>query len=166
MLVGTTIHRAQAATPGFLVAYWSPGDEVTLDLLPGRDVLALFESAMRSNALLSNVLTEWLPRPLAHAFCEALVGGKPMKQYRPAELALLAERLHGWTVKPSGSEGCRKAEVTRSGIDPHALQSKTILVRNVPGLFFIGEGVDVTGWLGGYHFQWARSSGWVAGQTA
>ncbi|MEH6458862.1 NAD(P)/FAD-dependent oxidoreductase [Chitinimonas sp. JJ19] len=147
-------------------SYWTPGREITLDLLPGRDVAELFEDAKRSDALLPNVLADWLPKRFAQAFCAAHVAIKPMKQYTPAELALLASQLHGWRVKPSGSEGYKKAEVTRGGVDTDALSSKTMMARKVPGLFFVGEVVDVTGWLGGYNFQWAWSSGWVAGQHA
>lgn len=147
-------------------SYWTPGREITLDLLPGRDVAELFEDAKRSDALLPNVLADWLPKRFAQAFCAAHVAIKPMKQYTPAELALLASQLHGWRVKPSGSEGYKKAEVTRGGVDTDALSSKTMMARKVPGLFFVGEVVDVTGWLGGYNFQWAWSSGWVAGQNA
>ncbi|GLR11523.1 membrane protein [Chitinimonas prasina] len=147
-------------------SYWAPGREITLDLLPGRDVAQLFEDAKRSDALLPNILADWLPKRFAQAFCAAHVTIKPMKQYTPAELALLASHLHGWRVKPSGSEGYKKAEVTRGGVDTDALSSKTMMARKIPGLFFVGEVVDVTGWLGGYNFQWAWSSGWVAGQNA
>jgi hypothetical protein len=147
-------------------SYWSPGESISLDLLPGRDAAALFEEAKRSDMLLPNVLADWLPKRFAHAFCESVVDIRPMKQYRPAELAQVAERLHQWQVKPSGSQGYKKAEVTRGGVDTNALQSKTLAARQVPGLYFVGEVVDVTGWLGGYNFQWAWSSGWVAGQNA
>ena len=147
-------------------SFWSPGQTITLDLLPGRDIRQLFEEAKRSDMLLPNVLSDWLPRRFAHAFCAALVDIKPMKQYQAFELEQMAARLHAWQVKPCGSQGYKKAEVTRGGIDTHALQSKTLAVRTMPGLYFVGEVVDVTGWLGGYNFQWAWSSGWVAGQNA
>ncbi|WP_374536936.1 NAD(P)/FAD-dependent oxidoreductase [Chitinimonas taiwanensis] len=147
-------------------SYWQPGREIALDLLPGRDAHALFEDAKRSDALLPNVLSDWLPKRFAQAFCEAIVPIKPIKQYTPRELASVAERLHDWRVVPSGSQGYKKAEVTRGGVDTDALSSKTLMARKVPGLFFVGEVVDVTGWLGGYNFQWAWSSGWVAGQNA
>ncbi|QNM96121.1 NAD(P)/FAD-dependent oxidoreductase [Chitinimonas koreensis] len=147
-------------------SFWQPGREISLDLLPGRDAGQLFEEAARSDALLPNVLATWLPKRFAQAFCAAHLDIRPMKQYRPAELAQLAQRLHDWRVKPSGSEGYKKAEVTRGGVDTDALSSKTMMARKVPGLFFVGEVVDVTGWLGGYNFQWAWSSGWVAGEHA
>ncbi|WP_374352824.1 NAD(P)/FAD-dependent oxidoreductase [Chitinimonas sp.] len=147
-------------------SYWSPGETIALDLLPGRDARQLFEEAKRSDALLPNVLADWLPKRFAQAFCAALVDIRPMKQYRPAELEQVAARLHDWQVVPCGSQGYKKAEVTRGGVDTNALQSKTLAARNVPGLYFVGEVVDVTGWLGGYNFQWAWSSGWVAGSHA
>ncbi|HEY9103595.1 NAD(P)/FAD-dependent oxidoreductase [Chitinimonas sp.] len=147
-------------------SYWTPGREISLDLLPGRDVSQLFEEARRSDMLLPNVLADWLPKRFAQAFCAAHGEVKPMKQYQVAELAALANHLHDWRVKPSGSEGYKKAEVTRGGVDTDALSSKTMMARKVPGLYFVGEVVDVTGWLGGYNFQWAWSSGWVAGQHA
>lgn len=147
-------------------SYWAPGREISLDLLPGRDAGQLFEEARRSDMLLPNVLSDWLPKRFAQAFCAAHGEVKPMKQYQLAELAALASHLHDWRVKPSGSEGYKKAEVTRGGVDTDALSSKTMMARKVPGLYFVGEVVDVTGWLGGYNFQWAWSSGWVAGQNA
>ncbi|GAB3242583.1 BaiN/RdsA family NAD(P)/FAD-dependent oxidoreductase [Chitinimonas naiadis] len=147
-------------------SYWTPGKEISLDLLPGRDAAQLFEEARRSDMLLPNVLADWLPKRFAQAFCAAHGEIKPMKQYSPAELNQIASHLHGWRVKPSGSEGYKKAEVTRGGVDTDALSSKTMMARKVPGLYFVGEVVDVTGWLGGYNFQWAWASGWVAGQNA
>ncbi|PHV12808.1 NAD(P)/FAD-dependent oxidoreductase [Chitinimonas sp. BJB300] len=147
-------------------SYWRPGQEIALDLLPGRDAHALFEEAKRADTLLPNVLADWLPKRFAQAFCEAIVPIKPMKQYTVRELDSVAQRLHNWRVVPSGSQGYKKAEVTRGGVDTDALSSKTLMSKNVPGLFFVGEVVDVTGWLGGYNFQWAWSSGWVAGQYA
>ena len=147
-------------------SYWAPGEEISLDLLPGRDVHQLFMEAARSETLLPNVLADWLPKRFAQAFCAAFVDIKPMKQYTPRELEQVAARLHDWRVVPSGSQGYKKAEVTRGGVDTAALSSKTMEARKVPGLYFVGEVVDVTGWLGGYNFQWAWSSGWVAGQCA
>ncbi|MFC4161239.1 BaiN/RdsA family NAD(P)/FAD-dependent oxidoreductase [Chitinimonas lacunae] len=147
-------------------SYWSPGQALSLDLLPGRDARALFAEAARSEVLLPNLLAEWLPKRFAQAFCAAQLDIRPMKQYLPRELELVASRLHDWRVIPSGTVGYKKAEVTRGGVDTAALSSKTMAAKSVPGLFFVGEVVDVTGWLGGYNFQWAWSSGWVAGQNA
>jgi predicted Rossmann fold flavoprotein len=147
-------------------SYWKPGEEIFLDLLPEHDAAQLFEETQRTDTLLSNVLADYLPKRFAQIFCATLLDIKPMKQYSKAELALLATRLHNWRVLPSGSQGYKKAEVTCGGIDTANLSSKTMAARRVPGLFFVGEVVDVTGWLGGYNFQWAWSSGWVAGQSA
>ncbi|MCC7005300.1 MAG: NAD(P)/FAD-dependent oxidoreductase [Ottowia sp.] len=147
-------------------SYWKPGEEITLDLLPEKDANQLFTEAKNSDLLLPNVLADWLPKRFAQAFCATVLDIKPMKQYSAAELTQLTTRLHNWRVIPSGSQGYKKAEVTRGGIDTAGLSSKTMAARQVPGLFFIGEVVDVTGWLGGYNFQWAWSSGWVAGQSA
>lgn len=147
-------------------SYWKPGEEIFLDLLPEHDAAQLFEETKRTDTLLSNVLADYLPKRFAQAFCATLLDIKPMKQYNNAELALIASRLHNWRVIPSGSQGYKKAEVTCGGVDTADLSSKTMAARRVPGLFFVGEVVDVTGWLGGYNFQWAWSSGWVAGQSA
>ncbi len=89
-----------------------------------------------------------------------------MNQYSRKEIELIAHELHNWQITPAGTEGFGKAEVTVGGVDTHELSSKTMESKRVPGLFFIGECVDVTGWLGGYNLQWAWSSGWVAGQHA
>jgi len=90
---------------------------------------------------------------------------KPVKQYRDNELQQMAGQLHDWSIVPSGTVGYKKAEVTVGGVDTHALSSKTMEARQVPGLYFIGEVVDVTGQLGGFNFQWAWSSGYAAGQS-
>lgn len=147
-------------------SYWQPGTAISIDLLPGIDIQGQLEAAKRSDALLPNVLSEWLPKRFAQAFCEAHLPIKPMKQYTPAELTLMASKLSDWRVIPSGTVGYKKAEVTRGGVATRELSGKTMMSQRVPGLFFIGEVVDVTGWLGGYNFQWAWSSGWVAGQHA
>lgn len=147
-------------------SYWKPGDAISFDLLPEQDASKLFDETRHSNSLLPNVLANYFPKRFAQAVCASLAEIKPMKQYSTAELGFLAERLHHWQVIPSGTQGYKKAEVTCGGIDTLALSSKTMQARSIPGLFCIGEVVDVTGWLGGYNFQWAWSSGWVAGQSA
>ena len=103
-------------------------------------------------------------RKLANLLAEQWFESKPMKQYTPAELAHIAEKLANWQVVPAGTEGYRTAEVTLGGVDTNELSSKTMEAKKQPGLYFVGEVVDVTGWLGGYNFQWAWASGWVAGQ--
>jgi hypothetical protein len=139
---------------------------VVLDLLPGRDAAAWIEERAGSRALLPNLLSGILPRRLAHGWC-ALHGwtGRLDQYARPVRRAIAAA-LNAWTVRPSGTLGYGKAEVTLGGVDTRALSSQTMEARSVPGLYFAGEVVDVTGWLGGYNFQWAWSSGWVAGHYA
>ncbi|MBW4023598.1 MAG: NAD(P)/FAD-dependent oxidoreductase [Proteobacteria bacterium] len=147
-------------------SYLSPGDEITIDLMPERDALPwlLERKRERPRIALRTALAEALPQRLAQALAPAddapPLGGTPDRA-----LAALAERLKRWRLTPSGTEGYAKAEVTRGGIDTRALSSRTMETRTVPGLHFIGEAVDVTGWLGGYNFQWAWASGFAAGQA-
>lgn len=142
--------------------YWHPGDSLEIDLLPDVDLDAVWAGANR-DALISTILSELLPKRLVQAWLAQLGEIKPLKQYSAKELAAIAEGFHCWRILPSGSVGYKKAEVTRGGVDTQALSSKTMESRQIAGLFFIGEVVDVTGWLGGYNFQWAWSSGYVAG---
>jgi predicted Rossmann fold flavoprotein len=141
--------------------------DVTIDLFPGDDAAAWLAHRSRSRGLLSNVLAERLPRSFAQGWC-ALHGwvDQPVAELGSAGRERVAAALHGWTVSPSGTLGFGKAEVTLGGVDTGELSSKTMEARRVRGLYFVGEVVDVTGWLGGYNFQWAWSSGWVAGQFA
>ncbi len=150
-------------------SYWHPGQPVTIDLAPGIDALARLteRKAARPNAQVETVVAEMLPARLAKALAErAGLSAKPIGQTPNAVLAKLVSHLKDWNPVPAGTEGYRTAEATLGGIDTAALSSKTMAVKAHPGLYFIGEAVDVTGWLGGYNFQWAWSSGWVAGQTA
>jgi predicted flavoprotein YhiN len=119
----------------------------------------------RPKAEARTVLAELLPGRLAQALAESCLPPGPLANSPDRALAAFAARLKCWEVQPSGSEGWPKAEVTLGGIDTRDLSSKTMEARNVPGLYAIGEAVDVTGWLGGYNFQWAWSSGWCAGQA-
>jgi len=148
-------------------SYWREGDEITVNLLPGADAFQtlrdLRTQAGRKN--LSTMLAQVLPARLAeHLSTEWALTGNLADQSDKA-LRVLADRIHGWTLTPAGSEGYRTAEVTLGGIDTDALNSATMEAKTVPGLYFIGEAVDVTGWLGGFNFQWAWSSGWAAGQA-
>jgi len=118
-----------------------------------------------SDKLLANVLAEFLPQRFAQRWVEATFENIPIKQIAERNLREIAARLHDWRVRPSGTVGYKKAEVTVGGVDTRHLSSKTMEARDVPGLYFIGEVVDVTGWLGGYNFQWAWSSGFAAGQV-
>ena len=135
-------------------SYWREGQSISLDLAPGIDTLKFLKERKhaRPKAELKTILAELLPQRLAQAIS-------------PADLPSLAAKLKNWTMTPDGSEGFAKAEVTAGGIDTNGLSSKTMEAKAVPGLFAIGEAVDVTGWLGGYNFQWAWASGWCAGQA-
>jgi predicted Rossmann fold flavoprotein len=107
-----------------------------------------------------------LPRRFAERWADLHGGSRPLASYTTAELQAMADRLHRWTVLPAGTEGYEKAEVTAGGVDTNELSSKTMEAKRAPGLYFIGEVVDVTGHLGGFNFQWAWASGWCAGQYA
>ncbi len=148
-------------------SYWQPGDDLRLDLLPDRDVLAylLAQQTQRNAAELKTVLAEVLPRRLAHRLCEHSFGSKPMRHYHEAELRDIAGQLKAWPITASGTEGYRTAEVTLGGVDTDQLSSSTMQSKLVAGLYFIGEVVDVTGHLGGYNFQWAWASGHAAGRA-
>ncbi len=145
-------------------SYWRVGENITLDLLPDGDAFALLRAyrQARPKAELKTVLSEVLPQRLAQALVAHFFANTQMNVFSDKRLLEIAALLKGWTIAPSGTEGYAKAEVTRGGVATHALSSKTMEVKNVPGLYVIGEAVDVTGWLGGYNFQWAWSSGWAA----
>ncbi|OMG51834.1 hypothetical protein BJN45_16570 [Azonexus hydrophilus] len=143
---------------------------VEIDLLPGIDAGDWLEQQRQGRIHLPNLLAEHLPRRFAHEWC-ALVGGdkavnRPIGELGRRDLEHIASQLNAWSLMPAGTLGFAKAEITLGGVSTAALSSKTMGAREVPCLYFIGEVVDVTGWLGGYNFQWAWSSGWVAGQFA
>jgi predicted Rossmann fold flavoprotein len=148
-------------------SYWQPGDDLRLDLLPGIDIEAIIRDwqATRRDAELKTLLGEVLPKRFAQRLCEHWIASKPMRQYTPRELRDIAALLSDWPLVASGTEGYRTAEVTLGGVETDGLSSSTMMSRHVPGLYFIGEVVDVTGWLGGYNFQWAWASGHAAGQA-
>jgi predicted Rossmann fold flavoprotein len=142
-------------------SFWHAGTPLRLDLAPGRELETELLTAKRdSRRLLGNELAELIPRRLADAWLASTpeLADKPMPDQRDRDLAQLAGRLHRWELKPQGSEGYRKAEVTAGGVDTRELSSQSLQSQRVPGLYFIGEVVDVTGWLGGYNFQWAWAS--------
>ena len=148
-------------------SFWREGDEIELKLLPHRDLFALLRADKAANGRqwVHNALARHLPNRLAQIVCEqAGVAGK-MAELPDKTLRHLAGAVQQWRIKPTGSEGYRTAEVTLGGVDTAGLDSRTMRASAVPGLYFIGEVVDVTGWLGGYNFQWAWSSGWAAGQV-
>ncbi|MBL8707222.1 MAG: NAD(P)/FAD-dependent oxidoreductase [Rhodospirillales bacterium] len=147
-------------------SYWREGAAITVDLLPGTNATDLLRDRKKSRprAEVKTILAEHLPQRLAQAVAEELRG--PIAEITDKKLLALAQRLNAWRIVPVGTEGYAKAEVTLGGVDTRGLSSKTMEATGVPGLYVVGEAVDVTGWLGGYNFQWAWSSGWVAGQAA
>ncbi|MEO0831208.1 MAG: NAD(P)/FAD-dependent oxidoreductase [Pseudomonadota bacterium] len=148
-------------------SYWREGEEITVDLANGEDAIAILKSerARRGRIAIKTALARVVPEKLAASVtARAGVAGRLADQ-SDACLDRIGAALHSWCIQPAGSEGYRTAEVTLGGVDTRDLDSKTLMARNSPGLFFIGEVVDVTGWLGGYNFQWAWSSGWAAGQV-
>ena len=146
---------------------WREGQTVTLDLLPGTDSLAALRAAKagRPRAALRTILAGLLPQRLAEALAARWPGGE-IANLPDRVLVDVASTLGRWSVTPAGTEGYVKSEVTLGGVDTAALSSRTMQAKAVPGLFVVGEAVDVTGWLGGYNFQWAWSSGWCAGMAA
>jgi predicted Rossmann fold flavoprotein len=148
-------------------SYWQPGDDLRLDLLPDGDAFQLLreQQASRPAAELKTVLSDLLPRRFAQRLCELWLPNKPMKQFNEPQLREIAAQLQNWPLIASGTEGYRTAEVTLGGVDTDELSSSTMRSKKVPGLYFIGEVVDVTGWLGGYNFQWAWASGHAAGNA-
>ena len=147
-------------------SYWDGKAPLVIDVLPETDVADWLDREQRSALLLPNVLAARLPQRFAQHWCAAHDAAVPVKQLPHGRLTELADALHGWQLRPSGTLGYNKAEVTLGGVDTRELSSKTMGAARVPGLFFIGEVVDVTGWLGGYNFQWAWASGHAAGQAA
>jgi predicted Rossmann fold flavoprotein len=149
-------------------SYWQPGDDLRADLLPDTELgpWLIEQRTARPLAELKTVLGDLLPKRLAQRLCEQWFESRPMRQYREAELSVIGNQLNAWPITASGTEGYRTAEVTLGGVDTHGLSSSTMQSKHVPGLYFIGEVVDVTGWLGGYNFQWAWASGQAAGEVA
>jgi hypothetical protein len=145
-------------------SYWSRGLELSVDLLPGEDARALLMRKRADGAELATALGRHLPRRFAQVWADAFAPRKPLRAYSDAEAEAVAGRLHDWRIRPAGTEGFQKAEVTKGGVSTDELSSKTLEARRVPGLFFVGEVVDVTGHLGGYNFQWAWASAHAAGQ--
>jgi len=149
-------------------SYWHPGVELHVDFSPDTPLLPFLQERQASTpgTELRNVLAEVLPRRFSQRLCELFLPDKPMRQFTPAQLQEIAVRLHGWPIVASGTEGYRTAEVTLGGVDTDQLSPGTLQSKLVTGLYFIGEVVDVTGWLGGYNFQWAWASGHAAGEVA
>ena len=145
--------------------YWHPGDWLELNLLPDENLEALLlEQRRQQDKLLANWLDQFWPHRFALVWVESHGVNKPLRQYDEREIRALAQAAHHWRFRPSGTVGYKKAEVTRGGVDTDELSSKTMESKKQPGLYFIGEVVDVTGHLGGFNFQWAWASGYAAGQ--
>ena len=149
-------------------SYWREGDAIAVNLLPDVDVTGQLRAARDASPKLElqTVLSELLPKRLARTMADEIAIAGRIGDFSDKKIAAAAAKLTAWTIKPTGSEGYRTAEVTLGGVDTSGLNSATMEARAVPGLYFIGEVVDVTGWLGGYNFQWAWASGWAAGQAA
>ena len=145
-------------------SYWREGETLSFDLLPGARAEELPGTARRQKTDLVTTLSRAWPRRFAEVWCSRHAPAKPLQHWTSSETKTVARLLHEWPLHIVGTEGYAKAEVTLGGIDPTELSSKTMESRRVPGLYFIGEVVDVTGWLGGYNFQWAWASGYAAGQ--
>ena len=148
-------------------SYWREGEAIVASMAPGRDVFEELKAAKAGNGrqAVHTALSHIVPRRLAESLCVREGASGNLADISDKALRRLDQAVNGWTVKPVGSEGYRTAEVTLGGVDTAALDQQTLQAKAVPGLYFIGEAVDVTGWLGGYNFQWAWSSGWAAGQT-
>jgi predicted Rossmann fold flavoprotein len=145
-------------------SYWRPGESITVNLLPDENFQDVLTHNQNSGIELANLLARHLPKRFAQAWCDLYAASKPLKQYDGRELYQIARRLHAMRLTPAGTEGFKKAEVTAGGVATTELSSQTMEAKGVPGLFFIGEVVDVTGQLGGYNFQWAWASAYAAGQ--
>ncbi len=148
-------------------SYWKKGDGLVIDLYPTKPLYPLLSAAKKANPKqrLATAVSQYLPKKLAESVVLWQGENLPLQQYNDQQLKNFANGIHRWSVSPSGSEGMKKAEVCTGGISPDELSSKTFAVNKQPGLYAIGEAVDVTGWLGGYNFQWAWSSGWCCGDA-
>ena len=149
-------------------SYWKLGDDIKINLSPKLDIFKFLESEKNSNPKqeINNIIAEILPKRLAHIICKENNVTGNITELSNKLLKQLSDSINTWVINPTGSEGYRTAEVTLGGVDTNEISSKTMMSKKNPGLFFIGEVVDVTGHLGGYNFQWAWSSGFVAGQYA
>ncbi|MFT5084605.1 MAG: putative Rossmann fold flavoprotein [Lentisphaeria bacterium] len=146
--------------------YWHKGDEVLVDFLPSGDITERMNEwrCDGQKSELKNLLARHLPKRFVSAWLALTVANKPANQYSDKEIAQVHASIHRWSLVPPGTEGYRTAEVTRGGVDTSEISSKTFEAKKVPGLYFVGEVLDVTGWLGGFNFQWAWASGYCAGE--
>jgi predicted Rossmann fold flavoprotein len=146
-------------------SYWRHGQPISVDFLAGRQGWLVEAKRVRPRATLQSVLADVLPDRLAAALAERLALAGPLDEKRDTVLMEIERKLSDWQFRPNGTEGFAKAEVTVGGVSTEGLSSKRMAARHMPGLYVIGEAVDVTGWLGGYNFQWAWASGWAAAQA-
>ena len=164
-----SVHPSRPEWPAILQisSYWQPGEAITVNLLPDLDLTAWLNTqhATHPSSKLKTRLAEQLPTPDPCPLLGAETADTPLQEFSKERLTDIVLQLQQWLLKPNGTEGYRTAEVTLGGVDCNELSSKTMQSSKVDGLYFIGEVVDVTGWLGGYNFQWAWSSGWCAGQV-
>jgi len=160
-------HRGLSG-PAILQAssHWTPGGRIVIDLLPDVDIHAVFQEKRSSKMEMQNLLAAYFPKRFAQVWCELHIISKPLNQYSDKDLRMIVGMLHAWELAPGGTEGYRIAEVTVGGVDTAELSSKTMEAKKVPGLFFIGEVMDVTGELGGYNLHWAWASGHACGEFA
>lgn len=149
-------------------SYWLPGEKIEINMLPDANMLELLKLAQREHPQkqLKNWLADYFPKRVLEIFTPAHLAEKTLASMSYADFGQVVQQYQPFVVKPNGTEGYRTAEVTLGGADCHAFSSKTMEANNTPGLYFVGEVLDVTGWLGGYNFQWAWASGWAAGQVA
>ena len=147
-------------------SFWREGDEIQVSLVPATDIFEALKAARAKSGKQApqTILAHYLPKRLAQDIAEHVPHGGVLAECSDKHFRSIEAAVNAWRIKPAGSEGYRTAEVTLGGVDTAGLDSKTMQAKSVPGLYFIGEVVDVTGWLGGYNFQWAWSSGWCAGQ--
>ncbi len=146
-------------------SYWEKGAPISIDFLPEIDLLGLFTKNQSRKIELKNFLATLMPKSLAEALCRGFFESRRLTQYPPREFRRISEKLHSFELLPYGTEGFARAEVTLGGVDTAELSPKTMESKRVKGLYFVGEVVDVTGWLGGYNLQWAWSSGATAGRS-
>ncbi len=147
-------------------SYWQQGEAIEIDLLPNLEIESAIQQrkSLNDRVEIRTVLAEYLPKRFVDRVFEHWLKNKPLRQLNTKDITNISNFFHHWQIQPAGTEGYRTAEVTCGGIDTNELSSKTFEAKSVPGLYFIGEVIDVTGWLGGYNFQWAWSSGHCAGQ--
>lgn len=146
-------------------SYWNPGQKINLNMLPSINIINLIDEHKKSNMQLSTLFSKFLSERMANSLVEILGFNGPISQLSKQKITQINQLIHDYAFIPSGTEGYKKAEVTKGGVATHELNSKTMMSNQIDGLYFIGEVVDVTGWLGGYNFQWAWSSAYAAAQS-